>query len=110
MRYMSQQPRGVAYPFWERVSRERAALGWSWSELHRTTGVARSTISKWKIQPRPPQPATVVAVADALAIPVAEALTLAGVVPDEEETPEMRLALRRLAEARKGEEERGDAS
>lgn len=52
------------------------------SQLHQRSGVARSTIDTWKTQPRPPQPATVIAVADVLEIDRGEALRLAGVLAD----------------------------
>jgi transcriptional regulator with XRE-family HTH domain len=56
--------------------------GMTKSQLHQKSGVARSTIDTWKTQPRPPQPATVIAVADVLGIDRGEALRLAGVLPD----------------------------
>lgn len=84
MRYMSEETRGVAYPLWERVRRELALRGWSGTLLNQKTGVARSTINKFRTQPRPPQAATVIALAKALDIPVAEALHLAGILTPEE--------------------------
>lgn len=80
--YMSDALRGIAYALYERVERERALRGWSATRLHTETGVSRSTIGKWATQTRPPLPATVNAVADALGIERAEALRLAGILTD----------------------------
>jgi transcriptional regulator with XRE-family HTH domain len=74
--------RGIAYPLFLRVERERSLRGWSATRLHNETGVSRSTIAKWATQQQPPQPGTVNAVADALGIERAEALRLAGILTD----------------------------
>ena len=79
---MSDAARGIAYPLYERVERERVLRGWSSTKLHQETGVSRSTIAKWRTQQRPPQPATVFAVADRLGISRTEALSLAGLLTD----------------------------
>lgn len=88
MRYMSDEPRGPAYPLWERVNRERALRRWTWVRLKDETGVARSTVDKWKTQPRSPQAATVLAVTGPLEMDDVLALTLAGILPglNEDET------------------------
>lgn len=52
--------------------------------LERETGVSRTTINKWKTQPRPPQAATVNTVAATLNIDPVEALQLAGILPTDE--------------------------
>jgi transcriptional regulator with XRE-family HTH domain len=87
MRYMADQPRGIAIRLFERVNSERAGQGWTWTRLQERSGVARSTIYSWARIPTPPQPGTVNAVADVLGIPRAEALELAGilsgVIPDD---------------------------
>lgn len=80
--YMPDAARGIAYPLYRRVERERALLGWSSTRLHKETGVSRSTIGKWATQQQPPQPGTVNAVADALGIERAEALRLAGILTE----------------------------
>jgi transcriptional regulator with XRE-family HTH domain len=79
---MSDAARGIAYPLYERVERERVLRGWSSTKLHQETGVSRSTIAKWRTQQRPPQPATVFVVADRLGIDRTEALSLAGILTD----------------------------
>jgi transcriptional regulator with XRE-family HTH domain len=79
---MSDAVRGIAYPLFVRVERERALRGWSATRLHKETGVSRSTIGKWATQPQPPLASTVNAVADALGIERAEALRLAGILTD----------------------------
>jgi len=81
MRYMSEEPRGPAYPLWVRAQTEIAMRGWTWSRLAREASVARSTINNLRTQPRPPQSSTVISVAAVLGIPPAEALTLAGILP-----------------------------
>ena len=88
IRYMAGSGVGVAVRLYERVERERALKGWSWTRLQRETGVARSTFAKWQTQPQPPQPATVNAVADALGIGRAEALELAGILIEDVGDPE----------------------
>lgn len=52
------------------------------AQLHDRTGIARSTIDKWKTAPKPPQIPTVLAVADALGLDRDEAVRLAGIVKD----------------------------
>lgn len=79
---MSDQPRGVAYPLFERVNAERAEKGWTWTRLRERSGVARSTISNWQTNQATPRPDTVNAVADALGIPRLAALKLGGVVTE----------------------------
>ncbi|GIH76174.1 hypothetical protein Plo01_26030 [Planobispora longispora] len=74
---------GPAHPLFEAVQRALATKGWTVSELWRRSGVARSTITQWATQPRPPQSATVIAVADALGIAHEEALRLAGILESE---------------------------
>lgn len=61
--------------------REAALRGWTNTELGRQVSVSRSTIDKLATQPKPPLPATVLKIADALGIPRGEALELAGVIP-----------------------------
>jgi transcriptional regulator with XRE-family HTH domain len=78
--YMSDMPRGVAYPLYEQVRREMALKGWTATRLRKESGVARSTLAKWATQPRPPLASTVVSVADALGIGREAALRLAGVL------------------------------
>ncbi|MEV0584038.1 helix-turn-helix transcriptional regulator [Nonomuraea sp. NPDC050310] len=73
--------RGPAYPLYERVLKELNTLNWTQEQFKAHSGVARSTIAKWRYQPRSPQASTVKAVAQALGIPEGEALRLAG-IPD----------------------------
>jgi transcriptional regulator with XRE-family HTH domain len=82
MCHMPDAVRGIAYPLYQRVERERALRGWSATRLRNETGVSRSTVAKWATQQQPPQPGTVNAVADALGIDRAEALRLAGILTD----------------------------
>lgn len=84
IRYMPEHARGPAFELHRRVLQEVALKGWTKSELRHKTGVARSTVEAWATQPRPPQPRTVNAVADALGIDRTEALRLAGIL---DETP-----------------------
>jgi transcriptional regulator with XRE-family HTH domain len=72
--------RGVAFPLYERVERERVLRGWSSTQMEDKTGVARQTVGKWRTNPMTPQPGTVNAVADALGIDREEALRLAGIL------------------------------
>ncbi|MFD0884705.1 helix-turn-helix domain-containing protein [Streptosporangium algeriense] len=69
-------------PFWRRVEAERIRRAWTAADLHRRSGVARSTIANLATQRRRPRPATVVALADVLGIPSAEAFALAGLDPE----------------------------
>lgn len=80
IRYMAGRGEGVAARLYERVNHERAKKGWTWARLQKETGVARSTVLKWRSQPNPPQPASVNAVSDALGIARDEALFLAGII------------------------------
>src|ERR1035441_3666217 len=68
LRYMSDMPRGIAYPLYERVKREMALQGWTATRMRRESGIARGTQAKWRTQARPPLASTVVAVADALGL------------------------------------------
>ena len=78
---MSDMPRGIAYPLYERVKREMALQGWTATRMRRESGIARSTLAKWETQSRPPLASTVVAVADALGLDRETALQLAGILP-----------------------------
>jgi transcriptional regulator with XRE-family HTH domain len=74
--------RAPAAPFHAAVVEALKTRGMTKAQLHQRSGVARSTLDTWKTQPRPPQAATVLAVADALDIDRGEALRLAGVLAD----------------------------
>lgn len=74
--------RAPAAPFHAAVMQALKTRGMTKAQLHQKSGVARSTIDTWKAQPRPPQAATVLAVADVLEIDRGEALRLAGVLAD----------------------------
>lgn len=76
-----------ARPLWDRIQTLCASRGWSGVRLERETGVSRQTVNKWRTQPRPPQAATVNAVATVLGIPLEDALRLAGILPGEEQPP-----------------------
>lgn len=66
--------------FHARVLTELASKGRSKLWLHQQSGVARNTIDNWATQPRSPQAASIMAVADALDIPREEAAALSGLV------------------------------
>lgn len=74
------ETRGPAAPLYDAVMQALASKGWTKTRLWRESGVARSTIEAWETAPRPPQAATVHAVADALGIKRSEALRLAGII------------------------------
>lgn len=74
-----------ARPLWDRIQTACAERGWNGVRLERESGVARQTVNKWRTQPRPPQAATVNAVARALDIPPDEALRLAGILPADDQ-------------------------
>lgn len=76
--------RAPAAPLYELVTATLKITGITKAQLKQRSGVARSTIDLWRTQPRPPQPSTVLAVADALGIDRNEALRLAGVLDEEE--------------------------
>lgn len=85
------EPRSApARPLWDRIQAVCAVRGWSTVRLERETGVSRTTIAKWKTQPRTPQAATVNTVARVLDIEQVEALRLAGILapgtPEPEQT------------------------
>ena len=107
---MSEMPRGIAYPLYERVKREMALQGWTATRLRKESGIARSTLNKWETQPRVPLAGTVLAVADALRIDRESALRLAGILPA---LPEMSQEDRRSVlygmRATAGDEERRGA-
>lgn len=71
---------GPAAALYWRVERARARKGWSAIDLARRSGVDRSTVRRMRTSRRAPLPATVVALAEALAIDVDEALHLAGII------------------------------
>lgn len=76
-----------ARPLYDRVVERLATLGKSKTWLAQRADISRGTIENWAKQPRPPQAATVNAVADALGIDRTEALRLAGCLPQEPATP-----------------------
>lgn len=85
---MNQRKTAPARPLWERLERIRLDRGWTKVQLARVAGVDRTTLDKWRHQPRSPQPPTVKAVAEKLGIDSDEALRLAGItapaVPDDD--------------------------
>lgn len=76
---MDQRQHAPARPLWERIERIRLDRGWTKVQLARATGVDRTTLDKWRYQPRSPQPPTVKQVAERLDIDQEEALRLAGI-------------------------------
>lgn len=80
--YMSAPRPAPARPWYDRVTAEIALRGWTKTQLSERSGVSRTAIDKWQKNPRPPQAASVNAVADALGIPRERALRLAGVIPE----------------------------
>lgn len=85
---MEQQRSAPARPLWDRIQYICARRGWNTVRLERETGVSRTTINKWKTQPRPPQAATVNTVARVLDIDPVDALKLAGILPADTPEPE----------------------
>lgn len=73
--------RGVAYAFWEEVTREAGKKGLNTSDLARITGLRRQTIDNLKTTTRPPQPRIINALADAVDIERDRAHILAGRLP-----------------------------
>lgn len=79
--YMAEgSERGVAYDFWVRVKDALADKGWTDTELHQRTGVARSTVNNLKTATRVSR-RTVNKLAQALGIDSEEAWRLAGITP-----------------------------
>ncbi|MFI6510044.1 helix-turn-helix domain-containing protein [Streptosporangium sp. NPDC050855] len=73
---MSDQP--PAAPFHALVVSTLKRQGKNMTWLGQRSGVSRNTIGNWAKQPRPPQPGTVLQVADALGIEHDRALQLSG--------------------------------
>lgn len=78
---MDQGQKAPALPLWELLETIRVDRGWTWTQLARVAGVHRTTIDKWRIQPRSPHPPTVKQAAEGLGIDATEAMKLAGIVP-----------------------------
>lgn len=80
--------RAPAAPYYalvvDRLKRDGKGKLW----LSQRSGVSRNTVDNWAKQPKPPQPATVLAVADVLGIDHDEALRLAGISPTATEPEE----------------------
>lgn len=68
-------------PLYDHVVELLARQGRTKSWLAQRAGVSRVTLENWSKQPKPPQSATVLAVADALGMDHDEALRLAGLIP-----------------------------
>ena len=83
-RYMIDRPRGVAWPFWKRLKDAQADIPMTDVELHKASGVARSTVDRLETGKRPPQARVIHALADAVHIDRDEALRLAGLKRNEE--------------------------
>lgn len=77
-----------ARPLWDRLEHERSIKGWGVKELAERARLQRSVIYRLKTGTRPPWPETVVALADAIGIPRAEAVKLAGLTPDSDTRPD----------------------
>lgn len=93
---MNQRTHAPARALWDRIEQIRNQRGWTKVQLARATGVDRTTLDKWRTQPRSPQPPTVKQVAERLGIDHDEALRLAGitapaVADDEGEDPTDRM-------------------
>lgn len=82
---MSDPRPAPARPWYDYVISEIALRGWTKTQLSERSGVSRPAIDKWQKNPRPPQAASVNAVADVLDIPRERALRLAGVIAAEPE-------------------------
>lgn len=100
IRYMAGETAAPALPLYERVKREIALRGWTWTQLTKETKLARSTFNSWKTQPQPPQPRPVNAVADTLGIDRMEALKLAGILTELDPQPECDIERQLLARVR----------
>lgn len=85
---MDQGQKAPALPLWELIETIRADRGWTWTQLARVAGVHRTTIDKWRHQPRSPHPPTVKQAAEGLGIDIQEAMKLAGIVPASDQQPE----------------------
>lgn len=72
---------GVAHRFHVRIERERITRGMSKDALASRVGVSRGTLDQLAWIVNPPQPATIMAIADALDIDRDEAAELAGLLP-----------------------------
>lgn len=70
----------VAARLYDLIDQRRAIDGLSWTDLHRKSGVARSTMLRWRTGTGTPQAPTVIAVADALGVNRELALHLGGVI------------------------------
>ena len=71
-------------PFHQRAEYERARRGLTKEQLAKKTGLSRVTYDRIATQANPPYTDTVRKLCEALGIPLAEGLRLAGVVPDAE--------------------------
>jgi hypothetical protein len=78
---MSDARRGVAYPFWEAVVEAQSAHGISDVELHKLSGVARSTLDRLKVGTRPPHVTTINKLVAALHLDRDLSLQQAGLKP-----------------------------
>lgn len=95
---MNAERSAPARPLYERVENIRATQGWTKTKLAEITGLPRSTIERWRDQPRRPLPETVVQAADALGINRDEALALAGILETRTEPPPPDLTVAELRE------------
>lgn len=77
---LRRQVPGIAHAFHERIELERARLGLSKDALANKAGVGRGTLDllPWRVEP--PSAKTVKGIAEALGIPIGEAVELAGLV------------------------------
>jgi transcriptional regulator with XRE-family HTH domain len=78
---MPSTARGVAYGFWASIENRRRELGLSLTELHKRSGVARSTIDKLRSGTKPPTLRVIHALADVVQLEHREAERLAGIEP-----------------------------
>jgi transcriptional regulator with XRE-family HTH domain len=84
------QQSAPARPLFDLVESIRVRAGWTKTRLSEMTGVPRTTIERWRDQPRSPLPETVTKVADALCINRDEALHAAGILEEDPAATEQR--------------------
>ncbi len=78
---MTDRRGGVAYNFWLRIEQIRLDRGMTKDDLHKLSGVAKTTIDDLRTRTGKPHIRTVHALADAVGLNRTEAAQLAGLLP-----------------------------
>ncbi len=78
---MDARREGVAHSLWLRIEELRLARGMTKDDLHKASGVAKTTIDDLRSRTRAPHVRTVHALADAVGLDRTEATRLAGLLP-----------------------------